>query len=601
MNAMLRNGLLAAVLSASAPAWAQGAEDPPVPESAEDEAGTEAVEPEPVEPTVDEIPRGVPEPVEAKPSPPAETQAPPAAAPPAQVVSDAVHPAAAEPPPVEEEPRLRTAFGLRSEGATANNLDFRPLNNETFIDIYDSDDRGTLLFTRLSADIGYDVVDDTTVNIAASHTGAWGGDSIGAANAFGGVFYVNAANVNWRPIEGEGFTFGTTIGRQRFSVGGAKHDFFFQDVIDGVVVETGFGKGGKLRLLPIDLYALQRPDDFTFGAALGYAGPDVSSSAVGFDGDTNTTRFGGVYENTEMVDGLEIRLFGFYADIGAGAAPHTGADRVFYGAHGNFSDNDYNWMGGTRIGYTLDGESFDLGIYGEFAQSGGVDRKPTQIGVRDVTASGSAFGGAVTPALDMESLDIRFIVQFFMAQGGQYTGEEGLLFNYGFVSFKGAQAGGLNTSTFAGWHPSAYVGTRGVHHSPQDVSRKAGTMMLHGGAGFDIVDKLHIDLDGWFFKDTGVSFLDGFDDLGTIADELPFGYTEADLIPQERLGKPLGTELNLQLGFDPSEALALHVRGGMLLPGAFYKIEIPRTGGTALGAESPATFWAVTAGATVSF
>lgn len=591
MNLSLRACALVALLTTSSTAFAQ--EDPVVPE---DPTTVEPEETTPIEtdPVSTEAPVGTVEVVGETPTTttaPATPQAPPA---PTAAAQAAVAPVAGY-------RRFRPTFLLQSEGTTANNLDMRPLDNETFIDIYDSDDRGTLIFTRLGAHLEYDVLDDTTVAVGASHSGAWGGDSIGAANAFGGIFYVDRLNLAWNPLRGESFQLGFTFGRQHFGIGGATHDFFLDDVIDGVVIEAGFGKGGKLRLMPIDMYALQRPDDFTFGAALGYAGPDTRESAVGFDGDTNTIRFGGVYENTELVDGLHFRVFGFYADIGAGAAPHTGADRVLYGAHGNFADNDYNWLAGTRVGYNLDGDAFDLGIYGEYARSGGLDRKAVQIGVRDVAASGNAFGAAVTPKIDAENLTLRLIGQFFMADGANYTGAEGLAFNYGFVSMKGDQIGGLAMSRFAGWHPTAYVGTRGVHFSPQDTSRKAGTLVVHGGVGVDLMEKLHLDLDLWWFKDNSSTGIDNFDNLDALADELPFGYTEADLIPQERLGKALGMELDGRLGYTPNEALDLYVQGGMFMPGAFYEIEIPRTGGTALGAESPATFWALLLGTTVRF
>ena len=49
------------------------------------------------------------------------------------------------------------------------------------------------------------------------------------------------------------------------------------------------------------------------------------------------------------------------------------------------------------------------------------------------------------------------------------------------------------------------------------------------------------------------------------------------------------------------EVLGFYLQYGMFMPGGFYQIEIPRTGGTALGAETPANFWALLAGATVTF
>jgi hypothetical protein len=584
-------------LGVGAPAVAQ--EDPPVPEDPSttepDESGT-SVETEPPGPVSTEAPVGKVETVgdeddqdEAR-EPVADEEA-------SETVAEQTESTTSEP----ERDRFRPSFELVSEGVSLNNLDLRPLNNETFIDIYDSDDRSALAYTRLAADLEYDVQDDTTFALGASHTGEWGADSLGAANAFGGIFYVTRLMVQWRPIDGDGFSFGGAVGRQPIRIGGAEHDFFLDDVIDGVTLDVGFGKAGKLRLVPIDFYAPGRPDDIPFAAALGYAGPDPGYGSVGFGGDTDTFRFGGIYENTELIDDLHFRLFGFYADIGGGFGEHTGADRVFHGSHGNFSDNDFNWMGGTRIGYDLDGDVFDLGVYGEYARSGGIDRKATQIGVRDVTANGNAFGAAVVPELDLSSVDLSFIAQFFMAEGGQYTGAEGLLYNYGFVSMKGDQIGGVNLDQGAGWHPSAYVGTLGVHYSPQDFVRKSGMMVLHGGAGVALMEMVELDLDIWWLRDTGASNLEGFDNLGEIADELPFGYTEADLIPQERLGKTLGMELDARLGYTPTSLLEFYLQGGMFLPGPYYEIEIPRTGGTARGAEDPVNFWSVVAGASLNF
>jgi len=140
-----------------------------------------------------------------------------------------------------------------------------------------------------------------------------------------------------------------------------------------------------------------------------------------------------------------------------------------------------------------------------------------------------------------------------------------------------------------------------VHHTPQDISRKAGTMVIHGGIGADVVERVSIDLHAWYLKDTSSTNLPGFDDLGDIADELPFGYTEADLIPQERLGRTLGIELDARLGYRASNALVFYTAGGIFMPGSFYEVEIPRTGGTALGAEDPATFWALLGGASLAF
>ena len=166
MNLQVRLCALVLVLSWSGSVFAQ--EEPPLPE---DPVVTEPVVPEvPQDPaatesTVDAAPIGT---VEIVPENP-EQKSPPTEAVPDKTVGDVSLSASEtnEPQPaVEEESPLRAGFEIRSEGATANNLDLRPLNNETFIDIFDSDDRTTLLFTKLAAAIAYDASDDTTFTLA---------------------------------------------------------------------------------------------------------------------------------------------------------------------------------------------------------------------------------------------------------------------------------------------------------------------------------------------------------------------------------------------------------------------------------------------------
>lgn len=508
-------------------------------------------------------------------------------------------------PAEAEQERFRTHFGMGSEYVGTDNLDLRdydPSSPEPWVDVYDNDDRAHVFTSRVSAAFEYDVLQDVTVDFSLSHSGLWGGDKVGGTNAFGGFLYVDRLFVDWKAAQSPAFNLNLSIGRQPFEIGGAHRDFFFDDVVDGVVAEASFGKGGTLRVLALDVYSSAlRPDDLNIGAAINSIGEPISTSAARYDGDTQTYRMGAVYENTELVKGLQLRGFGFYADIGATGPYGTGSDRTFGGSHGNMGDNDYTWMAGTRIGYELGGDAFKMLAYGEFAHSGGLDRKATNLGLYDVKTNGNAFGGAVVPEFTVnQNFGLRGRLQFFMADGAQHTGDLGLKFNHGFVGFKGAQAGGLATDRVAGWHPSAYISTLGVADSPNDRERRAGTMMLTAGVGTELLEKIDVDFDFYYFGDTSTTNFDTSDAI-TASSELPFGYDEFDLRAQERFGKALGMELDGRIGFRPNEVLSFWTQGAIFLPGDFYKVEIDRRAGTALGSSEPANFWAVSVGSSVNF
>ncbi len=529
----------------------------------------------------------------------------PAFAEPTQSQDSAVAIAPVMEAPEKEVDRFQVFFQLSSEFVATDNQDYRnyePTQPEPWIDIYDSDDRANLFYTRVASGFSYLALDDVRVELAMSHSGLWGGDKIGSANAFGGFLFVDRMFVDWKAVSLPGFELTTQVGRQPFEIGGAYRDFFFDDVIDGVVINADLKKAGKIRLMPVDMYSSTlRPDDFNVAAGINSIGTIPQSSAARYDGDTNTYRMGAIYENTELVKGLALRVFGFYADIGASGPNGTGSDRTFGGAHGNVADNDYNWMAGGRVGYTLEAGKLKMLAYGEFAHSGGLDRKATNLGLFDVTTNGNAFGAALLPSFEVnENFGIRGRVQFFMADGGQYATDGGMLYNHGFVSFKGSQIGGLAANRIAGWHPTPYVHTSGISHSVYDRERKAGTMMIHGGLGFDLIQKLKVDFDVYSFTDTSST---NYDYTRAIADsaELPFGYDEYDLSAQERLGKSLGLELDATLTYNPNAVLSFYTTGAMMMAGDFHKIEISRRAGTAIGAEDPDLFWAVSVGSSVKF
>lgn len=501
--------------------------------------------------------------------------------------------------------KIKVRLNTASRVVSLNNLDFRRLGDDYNIqDQFDTDDRRTFGVNQMSGGLTFMPADEVTLDLGLRHNSLWGGGRYATLNN-DNMLIVDNLFFTWTPINSDVFSFTTRVGRQYFEIGGAgefggaKRDYFFWDVVDGLTIDVGFGMGGKLRILAVDFAGTQfRPDEVDF-----YTRQRSTSSDINMRGDTVTYRSGLVYENTELVEGLELRAFGFYADIGAGADPAfgTAADICYGGQLCNFTDNDYNWMAGARAGYFFRDpeETVKVGGYVEYARSGGIDRKFTGIGLTDVNNDGNAFGAGVLGDFDLGSLSLGAAFQFFRADGPGYQGTDGIMFTHGFVSFKGAHIGGGLMDDNAGWHPSAYVsGNGGVDQTPQDQQRKSGTQSIYAGIDIGLMKKAELALGAWFLRDTGVSFLDPskYEAEGTT---LPFGYSLADLLAQRRLGKSLGTELDAGLSIKAHELINFFGQGAVFLPGEFYGIEIPRTGGTALGSTDPVNAWMVSGGVSI--
>jgi hypothetical protein len=485
-------------------------------------------------------------------------------------------------------------FRLTSEIHSSDNAGFRELDEGRGLqEQRETDDRHTFGYTSVSAGVTYKVLEDTTFRMSAGHSGLWGSNQLGGTDAFGNFFTVYDLNVNWAAITSPSFSLDFRLGRQDYRIGGATRDFFLRDYIDGLVIVADLGFAGRLRLMPVDLYAsMGRPDTVHF--LNWHAGRNLVQN---MRGQTNTVRFGGVYENTALVPGLEVRGFGFYASMsGAG----TGGDRSHEGTLANIADNDFAWMAGTRVGYFLQTETMRLGGYGEYAYSGGMDRKEVNIGLNDVTIDGNAFGVGALGEFLAGPMQLEANLQFFRADGPTYDAN-GVRESHGFVSFRGHYAGGLNQGRYAGWRPSAYLGRNGIYSSEHDHRRSSGTQVVHAGFGVGLVDVLKVDLGLWHFQDTGVTRLNPAD-VDVLGDRAPMGITRDDLIAQSRLGRNLGTELNANLTFFANSALSFYTGGGVFMPGEFYEIEVSRAAGTARGsADNLQNFWAIAGGATLAF
>lgn len=484
-----------------------------------------------------------------------------------------------------------------------NNVDFRDLSetDDNVQDQFDSDDRRIYGANNAVANVAFTPTETAALKLGLRHNSLWGGGRFFNLNS-DNVLFMDNLFVEWTPIDTENFSLTTRVGRQYFEIGGAgefggaKRDYFFWDVVDGLTVDVGFGAGGKLRILGLDLAGAQyRPDEVDF-----YTRQVTPTADVNFRGAAATQRYGLIYENTEAVEGLEIRGFGFYADIGAGSnrADGTAGDLCYGGSLCNFTDNDYNWMAGTRVGYFFDNEeeTVAFGVYGEYARSGGLDRRRTDVGLQNINSNGNAFGGGLLSKFDLGSIDLGASAQYFRADGPAYRGADGVQFSHGFVGFKGAHIGGGIADDTLGWHPSGYVSaTNGVDSAPQDQQRKSGTQAIYAGVDVEIMEMVEIVGGVWLLSDTGITFVDD-DNVREVSLDPPFGYSEADILAQQRLGKSLGTEIDLGVSVKTMDGLNIFGQGGMFLPGNFYQGEISRTGGTALGSETPVNAWMFSAG-----
>jgi hypothetical protein len=497
-------------------------------------------------------------------------------------------------PGQEDKGPVRWRVRMNNTINTRDNMDFRARNEESPQEILNSDDRLTYGAALVRAGVDWDVSKGITLGIGVGHNSVFGLRALGDEN----MIFFDALRLTWTPVDTEDASVSMTFGRQFFNIGGAPRDFFMSDLVDGLVATIDLKKAGRLRILGFDIIGtMARPDEVTF-----LSRQVTTSSDLNFRGDNYTVRTGAVYELTELVDGLEARAFGFFADVGAGRPGSTGSDRVYGGQLGNFSDNDYVWMAGARAGYTFkNDDGFQIGGYGEFARSGGVDRKDRTIGLFDVLTEGNAFGAGINSQITSGTLVFDIGAGFFRADGPQYAASNGMMFNHGFVSFKGNQVGGLALDDTSGWHPTAYVGSwRGVDNTPQEQERKAGTQVISGSLGFGVKDTMQIQLGIWHLQDTGISNVD-FDNIDVIARDLPYGFSEADLQAQERMGKTLGTELDLGFSYLASEHLNIFAVGAIFIPSDYYGVEISRTGGSALGSPNPQNFWVVTAGMALNY
>ncbi len=479
---------------------------------------------------------------------------------------------------------LETEFMLESEWHEINNLDFRPLDEDSDQAIFDSDDRHSFAFTGVAATVGYQVDDRTRFVTGISHRGLWGNDQMGGTNTFGGWAYFTAAYMDY--ALGDGDTAAKVrVGRQHFDLGGTggAREYVLSDILDMVRVDVPLGDKGTLVLVPMNVMGLSSAtDDAVLYRYIGQS----TSTTYGFRGDHMTRRMGGVLKLDGLKEGMDLAAYAFYTDIGALG---SGSDISYNGLVGNFSDNDWVANAGVRAAY-------DLGVVTPFVSadlSQGVDRK--QLVARDVDTSGFAvYAGANLDTRVDGGPGFKGTASFFMSQGAAYA-QDGLQYSHGYVGMNGKYVGGVITGRYFGWRPTSYIGMHGVADAPNDINRKGGTQVVQLSVA-KATEKSELGAAFYMLSDVGVTYVD-LDSVDTLTP--PYGYSREEFYAQGRAGKALGQEIDLTFSHDLSDHVAFGLEGGVFLPGAFYAQEISRIAGDALGGQAMA--WAVNGGTTVRF
>ncbi len=476
------------------------------------------------------------------------------------------------------------------------NADLRELDESTDRSVIDSDDRRLFGHSDITAKVRYQVEPEVDLRVTSRFEAIWREDMLGRSAGSTGDLNFYELNVGYDALKSDALSLSFRMGRQPFSIGGVPSDYILAGTLDAVTAKASFGRFGQVRLLGIDFFG---------GNSLPETGyrfyRNGRQTTYNLRGETNTLRSGLIYEYLGpalKTMPVELRAYYFYATIGGGPIEESGADITYGGALGNYRDSDFQHLMGTRATYVADYGKTDVRVFGEFAMSNGIDRKPTTD--RNVDTSGMAYGGgAVVNSRLSKSLKLSFAADFYHFDGATYA-SDGLEFERGFVGFMGDRIGGATVGRYLAWRPASHVNASGVTYAPHDQSRVAGTEFIHAKLGAKF-RQVSVELDYWnFLKDTGSSFLD-IANLNS-GPEPPFGHTRAEFAAQERFGLSLGEAFDTQVTVHLTKRLDVVLGGGVFLPGDYYAIEVDRVAGdqvTALGGE--ALFWAANAGVRLGF
>jgi len=374
------------------------------------------------------------------------------------------------------------------------------------------------------------------------------------------------------------------VGRQPYSLGSIakSREYILHDVLDMVRIDYKMGDNTQLTLIPINLISSSgENDEADFFSYISQS----TAQTFGFRGDHMTRRHGAVLY-LKKLGPAEALLYGFYTDIGALG---SGSDISYNGLLGNFSDND--WV--ANMGARGQAQLGAVSMWASADASMGVDRK--ELVTSDVDTNGFAVSAGAVVSTGDDDAGFRGGASFFQALGPAYRAN-GQQYSHGYVGMKARHTGGTLVNRFLGWHPTAYVGSFGISDSSHNKNRKAGSRVMHSSVGYELAGPLSLTASWWLFQDMGVTGMKP-SELNEIMP--PYGYSREEFAAQERLGRVLGQEINIDVGVESSEVLGFLLNGAVFLPGNFYDIEVARVAGTQLGGQEMA--WAINGGMRVKF
>ncbi|HNL09094.1 MAG TPA: alginate export family protein [Turneriella sp.] len=478
--------------------------------------------------------------------------------------------------------RMEYQIGFIAEGAGFNNTDLRRLDESTVATIQNTDDKMTLAFSRFYVNMFFPLTDDLYFRVDIFKNGFWGHDQLGGSSSNNSSsstpvgadpFNFGELHLHYVIFKNDRHDLSLKIGRQFFEIGGEVYDYFLKDYLDAVTFNYASSRLGGFRIMAFD--AFQLGADPTLHANYVRFFSHDNQRVRYFDGDTNVLRAGFVWDSRNLLnwkgpltgDLLQNKIYAFGARYGA--VSRGGSDRSNLGASGNFADNDYNMMFGTRFLFNLPRKRYIIKTFADAAVSTGIDRRlPTAANEsQDVDTNGYAFGGGGSFELPrvIPSLDLDLNADGMYVSGSKYN-ENGIQTSHGFTSFKGSRLGGIIMSRFYGVRPSSYTDSAGISDFPHDYERKAATAFAHLGVGTTLWQKLRFGLDYWLAVDTGSSALYA----QARANGTTSSITSVVLKAQDRLGKVLGHEVNFSADFAVNRYWTLYFRAGVFLPGNFY-------------------------------
>ena len=277
-----------------------------------------------------------------------------------------------------------------------------------------------------------------------------------------------------------------------------------------------------------------------------------------------------------------MRAFGFYADIGSQG---TGSNRTFGGRTGNFTDNDYNWMAGTRIGYTFETDASrsadTASTRAPAASTVATNARASTTSTRTVTHS--------APPSTARSISASQCSTYRLVSISTPTAET--------MPSRTASSSTTDSSAsrevrpVARRRPKSGLAPVGVHRAgarepSARQARKSGTQVIHGGMGWDFDEMIgSTSTPGTSSTTTDTNF-----DVAeptrshrraTCRPAIPRGARGAGALrPPPRHG------IRRVLSYSPNDVLTVYALGTLFIPGDFYEIEIDEIAGDQLGAPN---------------